>query len=87
MTAVVSVVGGEPDGGVAEIDAKDGQRVRIKVTTDAPHEVHLHGYDIEKSAAPGSPAVLAFTADIQGVFEIELEDTGTQIAKLSVSPS
>ena len=39
------------------------------------------GYDIIRAVAPGKPAQLVFTAEIPGRFEIELEDTATQIAE------
>jgi hypothetical protein len=35
---------------------------------------------------PGKPVTFDFPAKIDGVFEVELEDTKTQIAKLSVRP-
>jgi hypothetical protein len=65
--------------------------VRIVVSSDAPDEIHLHGYDIEKEVEPGKPAVFAFTAAIEGIFEMEshvAEDAGRdpQVAKLTVEP-
>ena len=53
--------------------------MRIVVSSDAADEIHLHGYDIEKNAAPGTPARFNFKANIEGVFEIEshaAEDAG-----------
>jgi hypothetical protein len=34
----------------------------------------------------GSSVTFTFHADIEGVFEVEIEDTKTQIAELSVEP-
>jgi hypothetical protein len=51
----------------------------IVVNADAPDDIHLHGYDIEKKAAPGQPARLRFNANLEGEFEIEshvAEDAG-----------
>ena len=81
----------EVQGGVRNIDVKKGDEVRIVVESDAPDEIHLHGYDIEKEAAPGKPANFRFKADIEGVFEMEShtnEDAGRPplVAKLVVEP-
>lgn len=83
---------GAPVGGVQSIEAVKGDRVRIVVTSDAPDEIHLHGYDIEREAAPGSPARFSFVADIEGIFEIEsheAEHEGSEplIGRLTVEPS
>ena len=73
-------------GGIQPITVGKGDRIRFKVTSDAPWNVHLHGYDVEKPVAPGAPASYSLPADIPGVFEVEIEDTSTQIAKLTVNP-
>ncbi|MBA3301690.1 MAG: hypothetical protein H0T15_07445 [Thermoleophilaceae bacterium] len=85
-TPRVAVRDGEPVGGEAKIDAKKGDTVRFTVTSDAPHEVHLHGYDISRDAGPGKPARFSFPAKDDGIFEVELEDVGTEIARLKVEP-
>ena len=82
----IQVRGGEPVSGVAEITADQGETVRITVSSDTPQHIHLHGYDVIRDAAPGAPARFRFKADIEGVFEIELEDPGVQIAELRVEP-
>ena len=61
-------------------------RMRLVVIADVTDHVHLHGYDLMADVAPGSPAVLNFPADVSGRFEIELEDSGRQIAQLTVQP-
>jgi hypothetical protein len=61
-------------------------RLRIVVIADVSDEVHVHGYDLTADVAPGSPAVLNFTTDVAGRFEIELEQLGRQIAQLNVQP-
>lgn len=63
----------------------DGE-IRLTVTAEVTDEVHLHGYDLYGRVAPGAPAVLEFTAAIPGVFEIELEGSGTLIGELQVEP-
>ncbi len=63
-----------------------GRDVVITVTSDVADEVHVHGYDLMADVAPGAPATIRFTADAPGRFEIELENTGVQIAELEVRP-
>jgi hypothetical protein len=60
--------------------------LRIVAIADVTDHVHVHGYDLMADVAPGSPAVLEFTTDVVGRFEIELEDQGRQIAQLNVQP-
>jgi len=82
---------GKPVGGVANIKVKKGDQVRIVVSSDARDDIHLHGYDIEKPVEPGQPAQFNFTANIEGIFEIEshvAEDAGRDplMGKLTVEP-
>ena len=86
-TLTISVVGGKPDGGVQHLTVSRGDQVTVHVTSDGVRdEVHVHGYDLMADVAPGSPATIRFTADAPGRFEIELENTGVQIAELEVRP-
>ena len=87
----IRIRGGEVAGGAATITVKKGDVVRIVVAADAPDDIHLHGYDIEKPAAPGQPARFKLKADIEGSFEMEshvAEDAGRDplIARLNVEP-
>ena len=61
-----------------------GQKVRIRVQADRAEEVHLHGYDLSADVAPGRPAVIDFTADAPGVFEVELEQAKLRLFELQV---
>jgi hypothetical protein len=80
------VVGGQPQGGIARDSVAQGRNVIITVTSDVAEEVHVHGYDLSADVAPGAPATIRFTADAPGRFEIELENSGVQIAELEVRP-
>jgi len=83
----VRVVNGQPQGGVSRLEYKKGDRVRFKVQSDVADEIHVHGYDLMKDVTAGGSVSFSFTASIEGRFEIELEDAGTQIAELEVKPS
>jgi hypothetical protein len=45
--------------------------VTLRLTSEEPLEVHLHGYDLKREVALGKPATLSFEADLTGRFEIE----------------
>lgn len=80
----IAVSDGEVAGGPARIETPVGGDVTIVVSSDVADTVHLHGYDIEVPVAPGEPVTLTVTADIPGVFEIELEEAGLKIGELVV---
>lgn len=82
----IRVEGGRPVGGLRTISSRKGDTVRLEVRSDGSEEVHVHGYDLSRRVTPGSPARFAFTAELEGVFEIELEGAREQIARLKVEP-
>jgi hypothetical protein len=88
----IRIRGGSVVGGPKDIEVESGDTVGIVVTADAPDEIHLHGYDITRNAAPGQPARFRFEANAEGAFEIESHvaaDAGKDplIARLVVQPS
>ena len=85
VTIVVS--NGKPVGGVKRLEYKKGDHVRLVVSSDVSDEIHLHGYDRSTLVKAGGTARLDFIANLEGVFEIELENRKQQIAELRVTPS
>lgn len=83
---LIRVRGGKPVGDGVPITVKQGGTIRFTVTSNEAQEIHFHGYDIAKDAAPGRPARFVLPARIGGVFEVELEGPGIQIAKVTVGP-
>jgi hypothetical protein len=77
---------GKPVGGVKTLEVKSGKRVRFVVTADTEQEVHVHGYDIERTVPAGGRATFSFKATSEGVYEVESHTTSEQIAKLKVVP-
>lgn len=65
---------------------KEGDTVRFRVRNSTAEEVHIHGYDIAKDLEPNKTETVSFKATITGVFEIELEGSGTLLAQLKVEP-
>jgi hypothetical protein len=80
----VRVAGGKVQGGVRRERVKLGEAVVLRVIADVADEVHLHGYDRSANVAPGKPAQIRFTADITGVFEVELEQRKQPLLMLEV---
>ena len=88
----IQIRGGQVVAGPADIQVKKGDPVQIVLSSDAHDDIHLHGYDIEQPVEPGKPARFSFTADIEGIFELEshvAEDAGRDslVGKLTVEPS
>src|SRR3954452_16875568 len=83
----ITIRNGKAVGGVHKITVTKGDTLRLIVSSpDTKQEIHVHGYDLMRDMAPGQPASFKFKASIEGVFEIELEDTATKIASLQVRP-
>ncbi len=71
---------------VRKIRVDKGDTVRFRVRSPQDDEVHIHGYDIKKDVKAGQTVPVSFKATIDGIFEIEFEDQGKQIAELRVDP-
>jgi hypothetical protein len=63
-----------------------GARVVLIVRADVADHVHIHGYDLMADVAPGAPARIAFEADAEGRYEVELEDRHLPLTQLVVNP-
>ena len=86
LTSIV-VRAGKPVGGIAKIKLKKGSRVVIQVSSpDTSDEIHVHGYNLKKDLKAGGQVRFMFTANTDGIYEIELESAAVQIAQLVVEP-
>jgi plastocyanin len=70
----------------SDITVKQGDHVTMNVTCDKAEEIHLHEYDIKWACEAGKKIGHTFTADKTGEHMIEIEDTSTEIGKLTVNP-
>ena len=84
--ATIVVKGGKPVGGVKRITFRKNGQIVFVVRSDVADEVHFHGYDIAKDVKAGGSVRFTTKAKIDGRFEVELEDRGTQIAEVEVTP-
>jgi hypothetical protein len=85
-TTTIVVRNGEPVGGVQELEYSAGEQVRFDVRSDVADEIHVHGYDLMKDVPAGGSVSFSFPAEIEGIFEVELEGRKEQIAELRVNP-
>jgi hypothetical protein len=69
-----------------EVEVGEGDRVRLRVTSEEPIAIHLHGYDLEREVAPGEPATLSFEADLTGRFDMEDHESEEVLGVLIVQP-
>lgn len=79
----VTVSDGEVDG-PGTVSLEVGTAVELVVTSDVADEIHVHGYDLHQDVGAGETATVTFTADIPGVFEVELEENQVQLVELQV---
>jgi len=63
-----------------------GDQVSIWVLSDSDEEIHVHGYDVSFDAKAGVPIEITLTADVPGIFEVELEETSTLLFEVVVNP-
>jgi hypothetical protein len=87
VPTVVVDAEGHPVGGIQELVYRKGDRIHFKVKVPFEEEVHLHGYDVMKEVPKGGGTVTYdLPAEIEGVFEAELEGHKEQIVELKVEP-
>ena len=82
----ISVIIGQTSGSAVAYQAPLGSTVRLKILNpDADDEFHLHGYDLESGVTPaGQEAIIEFTADKLGTFDLESHVTSEWILTLVV---
>jgi len=59
------------------IKVAEGEEVRLDFTSDAPGEVHLHGYDLHVALQPNATVSLSFVAKLTGRFGFELHKSSS----------
>lgn len=84
QVVAVTFAGGAVQGGVSRTPVQLGRKVRLVVNSDVADEVHVHGYDLKAEVPGGGVGTVEFVADQPGVFEVELESRGAQLAQLEV---
>ncbi len=85
---VIRIQGGALAGEIEQIEATTGETVRFRVVADEAWDLHVHGYEVERTVQPGTPLVVSFPAEIEGAFEAEVHGVAGEfpIAEINVSP-
>lgn len=86
VPTIVIGADGKPVGGMAELGYDKGEEVRFRVKSAVADEIHVHGYDISKDVEAGGTVEFAFPAELEGIYEAELEELGIPILELQVNP-
>jgi hypothetical protein len=73
-------------GRVAELEFTEEDTIRFHVRSKVPEEIHVHCYDITREVPAGRTLKVSFKATITGICEVELHNSGEQIAELRVAP-
>ena len=64
-----------------ELEARKGEVVVLKITTDQPWLIHLHTIEVAKEIKPGNASFLTFQTNSTGMFEIALHPLHGGMAK------
>jgi Cupredoxin-like domain len=83
-TIAVSIEDGELR--PAEISVNEDDSVTLRLSSDRPMEIHLHGYDVEQEVESGQKTSLRFRADLTGRFELEDHESERELGVLQVRP-
>ena len=83
VTIDVAYLNGVVDDG-SRRQVANGTEVTLTVTSDVAERVHVHGVDQIADVDAGSPARFVFEANLAGVWEVELEDSGRLLFELQI---
>ena len=69
-TIELRIVGRRVEGGPETIRLARGEKAILRLTSDEPMTVHVHGYDIERRLIPHTAATMAIEARFVGRFPV-----------------
>ena len=70
-TLALSIINGTLPANQALIKVYQGDRLRWRITSDRPGDLHLHGYRLKAQLQAGQAREVAFTAFATGRFRLE----------------
>ncbi len=68
------------------LTSSKGEMVRFRVRHPSAEQVHVHGYDVKKDIPAGRTVTVSFPAELEGIFEVELEHSHTPLGSIRVEP-
>lgn len=74
----IRVQNGRVPGDMRLVRVNEGDVVTLRVTSDRPLDLHLHGYDIEWRVQPGATSTQTFTARLTGRFPVHAHNAATK---------
>ena len=85
----ITIEGGEVSPVGEEVEARVGQPIELRVTSDTADELHVHSdpeeeFDVEPD--PIADQVFTFTVEVPGQLEVESHEAGVTIVTLVVQP-
>ncbi|MCX4525038.1 cupredoxin domain-containing protein [Streptomyces sp. NBC_01551] len=83
-TVTVTIREGKVTPAPGRTELRRGERVALRVTSDRPDTLHVHGYDKELALPAGQEATLTLTADRTGLFEVETHESRLVLTQLLV---
>lgn len=63
-----------------------GTEVTLRLQSDRPDQLHVHGYELSLALGAGVPGSLTFVADRSGRFELEMHEAQLALGALEVLP-
>lgn len=82
----VKVQKGKVISGAGVVKLARGDHVSLRVASDRPEKLHIHGYDLHLDVAADRPAKLDFDADRTGRFAVEFHASDLQLVVLEIYP-
>ena len=82
----ITIAGGQVTPANTALQARVGQPITFRVTSDAADELHVHstpGHEFEIAAAPNQ--TFTFTIDAPGTFDVELHHLDRAVATIDVT--
>lgn len=73
---VINIEGGSVARDKQRVQVKQGDRVRLRFTSDRKIALHLHGYDIKQTARPHVVTEMFFEATAAGRFPVFVHSAG-----------
>jgi hypothetical protein len=83
-TINIRVLGGKISGDSGRVSVPLGTPIVLSVSSDVADEIHVHGYDRKAKVPAGTTGSVVFTANIAGVFDVELENSKLALVQLQV---
>ena len=77
---------GESVEGVEKLRFRKGSTISFTVKSDVAEDVHLHGYDVSMQVEAGGTVRFSVPAEVEGRFELEMEHSAKEIARIEVVP-